>query len=90
MSTPYELLARANTVYSKYEKYVVQRPGEGEDEDWRRADGAYGVAYSAMLDRVNGLMQARRRQERGREGVAPLCRSRVPSLLSHPSTPESG
>ena len=59
MSTPYELLARANAVYFKYEKYVVKRPGDGDDEDGRRADGAYGVAYAALLDRVNGLMQVK-------------------------------
>jgi hypothetical protein len=52
-------------VYSKYEKYVVTRGGDGEDADGRRADGAYGAAYAALLDSVNALMQVRGGEEEG-------------------------
>jgi hypothetical protein len=80
MSTTHELLARASSVYSKYEKYVVKRPGDGEDADGRRADGAYGAAYAALLDRVNGLMQVREgKKMRGEKNARrALSRRRLP------------
>lgn len=92
MSTPYELAARANAVYAKYEKYVIKRPGEGEDDNGRAADGAYGVAYAALLERVNGLMQVRGKKEGGAgRRRTPLSRS-LPRPLLHSTChpPESG
>jgi hypothetical protein len=84
MSTTHELLARAQAVYGKYEKYVVKRAGEGEDADGRRADGAYGAAYAALLDRVNGLMQvSKKKKKRGHEARAES--SSFHSLFPHPN-----
>jgi len=85
MATPYELKARADAMYAKYEKYVVKRAGGGEDEDGRRADGAYGSAYAALLDRVNVLMQVRRGGKEKRGGRRRGCVASI--SLSIPLTP---
>lgn len=73
MATTHELLARSKSVYAKYEKYVVKRPGDGDDADGKRVDGAYGAAYAALLDRVNTLMQVREGEGGGRAGPASSC-----------------